>query len=136
MKKLGYLLLAIGLCLGAAAQAESANPFVGTWYFVSGEYTSAGGSITQVDNSSFKALRTMNSDSFAVINMGMGEFKGWLQGDYSLADGVMTELPKKGSGGDLIGKTLHFKYTLEGDTWTAEGQEAGTHIKEVWRKLD
>ena len=133
------------ICLLLSCQLpahQQNNPLLGTWYFISGEYTSEDGKITTVDNSKFKALRTHSDKNFSAINMGMGEYKGFIEGSYTLKydnqkfAGTIIEKPLKSSGKHLIGKTLKFNFVIDGDIWTTQGQESNVYIKEVWRKLD
>jgi len=135
------LLSAFLFCSHISAHTEQ-NPLIGTWYFISGEYTTEDGKVTTVDNSKFKALRTHSEDTFSAINMGMGIYKGFIEGSYtvnynshSLA-GTIIEKPQKSSGNHLIGKILKFDFVIDGDIWTTQGQESNVYIKEVWRKLD
>jgi len=135
------LLSAFLFCSQISAHTEH-NPLIGTWYFISGEYTAENGKITTVDNSKFKALRTHSDKNFSAINMGMGEYKGFIEGSYTLnydthaLTGTIIEKPLKSSGKNLIGKTLKFNFVIDGDLWTTQGQESNVYIKEVWRKLD
>lgn len=135
------LLSALLLCSHVSAHTEQ-NPLLGTWYFISGEYTSEDGKITTVNNSQFKALRTHSDSNFSAINMGMGEYKGFIEGSYTLKydshtlAGTIIEKPLKSSDKHLIGKTLKFDFVINGDIWTTQGQESNVYIKEVWRKLD
>lgn len=130
------LILFLLILLSTPNYADEKNPFIGSWYFLSGEYTDKEGNTTRLNNENFKALRTMSDDSFAIVNMELGSFKGWLQGTYKMTDGKIIESIEKGSGGDLIGKELHFKYSFNGQTCTFEGQEGNIYIKEVWQKLN
>ncbi|MBU2970692.1 hypothetical protein KO527_15170 [Pseudoalteromonas sp. C2R02] len=135
------LLSTLLLCSHVFAHTEQ-NPLLGTWYFISGEYTAEDGKVTKVDNSKFKALRTHSDNNFSAINMGMGEYKGFIEGSYTLKydshtlTGTIIEKPLKSSGKHLIGKTLKFDFVINGDIWTTQGQESNVYIKEVWQKLD
>ena len=60
------LLICLFLSANLSAQiTEKDNPLLGTWYFISGEYTAKDGTVTRVDNSQFKALRTHSDTQFS-----------------------------------------------------------------------
>lgn len=49
--------------------------------------------------------------------------------------GTYTENIKYASVPSMVGKGYPFSYRIEGDRWYHEGDEDGTHVEEVWRRV-
>lgn len=71
--------------------------------------------------------------------LGNGKFYAAGSGRYvvkgTARHGTYTENITYASVPGMVGKGYPFSYRIKGDRWYHEGDEDGTHVEEVWRRV-
>lgn len=127
----------------AVLSTKPNNPYIGAWQFVSGEYHMPDGKIHKASNNTLVAIKTVSEDKFAVINMSIGLFKGYLAGDFKVEGEHYVEVIKDGTKKEHLEKIFRFKGVIETrkengvttEYWLHEGKVDDVLESEVWRRL-
>lgn len=139
------VLVLLGGCQSQSpAVADTSNatsPLVGTWEFVSGRYTTPGKPPAVYDASDMHALKIVSPTHFSFVAvLGDGTFYAAGSGPYEIKgdahSGTYTENIEYASVPSMVGKGYPFAYRIEGERWYHEGDEDGTHVEEVWRRVE
>lgn len=127
----------------AAKKSEVANPYIGEWYFVSGEYTLESGEVVTSTNADVTAIKSVGEDTFALVQTHNGVYKGYLKGSFSVDGKTYTEVVTESPWDGFEGKRFSFEGRIvfkqengmQVEYWYHEGMVNGTLEKEYWKRL-
>lgn len=114
----------------------SANPLIGTWQFVKGQYATDNG-LVEAQAPQLSSVKIVSDGHFNYITQRDGKFLYAGGGTYTLDKGWFIEHVKYGNVESILGKTMAFTYIVEGDLWHHTLHENGKLVeKEVWKRID
>ena len=119
------------------------NKLEGTWKLVSGKYFFPDDTLVMPRTESEHAIKVINKTHFATVHQDASKNEIYSNaGTYVLTEDTYTEHLEFATGTAMIGSTLSFKSTMEGDKWTISGpiktsDEEGPDWKlhEVWKRV-
>ncbi|WP_440055952.1 hypothetical protein ACSLBF_07325 [Pseudoalteromonas sp. T1lg65] len=112
-----------------------ANPLLGSWEFVSGEYATEGG-VVSAKAPQVTSIKLITKTHHSYITQAAGKFKYAGGGSYHLDGNKFVETYEYGNVDSLLGRTMAFTYKVEGNLWHHELYENGKFVeKEIWRKV-
>jgi hypothetical protein len=130
MRILSILALAACHVLGACSRepasrgqlAEEANPIVGAWELIHGEYGDGAGGVQVRSPGMPFQLKLFTPTHFAYsMQADDGSFSGASAGAYTLGDGTYTETHTYNSNPTFAGAVATWTYRVSGDTLVMEG---------------
>jgi len=130
--------LALALFLLATGSAIcSENDLVGTWEFVSGEYTHGDGSTSEESAvEGVRALKVVSDTHFCLIALWKnGTMNNALGGTYEVEGDTYTERIEYAAHKNTLGLKGRFTYRLEKGQLRIEGTVGKATLKEVWRRV-
>ncbi|MBE0367999.1 hypothetical protein [Pseudoalteromonas aurantia] len=113
-----------------------ANPLIGTWQFVKGEYATDKGLVT-ARAPELSSVKIISKSHFSYITQNNGKFLYAGGGSYQLDNTHFTEHVEYGNVNNLIGKSMAFTYQIEQDLWHHTLHKNGKLVeREVWQKIN
>lgn len=132
------IFLAVAFCLLTAGSAGSSkNDLIGTWEFVSGEYTHGDGSTSEESAAGgMRALKVISETHFCLIALWKnGTMNNALGGTYEVEADTYTESIEYAAHKNTLGLKGAFKYKLENGLLQIEGTVGKAKLKEVWHRM-
>lgn len=128
-------LLAVMLSL-VAGSALAASPIDGAWRLASGSFVDAEGHEKDYDSLRLRGTKVLADGHFSFTTTQDGRFWAGGSGTFTADDGRYVETPHMASYPIVEGGSYHFRYTLQGNTWTLERHEDGKRVeREVWQRV-
>ncbi|KZN59772.1 hypothetical protein [Pseudoalteromonas luteoviolacea] len=113
-----------------------ANPLVGTWEFVKGEYATPEGKVT-ASAPTVTSTKIINNTHFSYITSSNSKFHYAGGGTYEIKDNYFIEVVTLGNVENLIGRRMAFTYEIKGNLWHHKLVENGKFVEyEVWKKVN
>ncbi|MBQ4812949.1 hypothetical protein J8M20_16430 [Pseudoalteromonas luteoviolacea] len=112
-----------------------ANPLIGTWEFVKGEYATAEGRVTAAAPN-VTSTKIINGTHFSYITSSNNKFHYAGGGTYELEDNYFIEMVTLGNVESLIGRRMAFTFEVKDNLWHHKLVENGKFVEyEVWKKV-
>ncbi|KAF7771225.1 hypothetical protein PCIT_a4286 [Pseudoalteromonas citrea] len=113
----------------------SANPLIGTWQYVKGQYATENG-LVEAQAPQLTSTKIVSDGHFNYITQQGGKFLYAGGGTYTLDKDHFIEHVKYGNVASILGKTMAFTYKVEGDLWHHTLHEDGKLVeKEIWKRV-
>ncbi|KZN32482.1 hypothetical protein N474_10735 [Pseudoalteromonas luteoviolacea CPMOR-2] len=113
-----------------------ANPLIGTWEFVKGEYATPEG-IVSAKAPDVTSMKIINNTHFSYITSSNNKFHYAGGGTYQVKDNYFIETVTLGNVEKLIGRRMAFTYEVKDNLWHHKLVEDGKFVEyEVWKKVD
>ncbi|MCG7550338.1 hypothetical protein [Pseudoalteromonas sp. Of7M-16] len=127
-----YLVL---MCL-LVSPITIANPLVGTWEFVSGEYATESGRV-KASAPQVTSTKIINESHFSYITSSGNKFHYASGGTYQVKGNKFIETVTLGNVDSLIGRTMSFTYEVKDNLWHHKLVEDGKFIEyEIWKRVE
>ena len=133
-----FLLRLLGVTLSLVAGSTlAASPLDGAWRLASGSFVDAEGHEKDYGSLKLRGTKVLADGHFSFTTAQDGRFWAGGSGTFTAGDGHYVETPHMASYPIVEGGSYHFRYTLEGNTWTLERHEDGKRVeREVWQRME
>ncbi|MCF2857987.1 hypothetical protein L1286_10940 [Pseudoalteromonas sp. SMS1] len=113
-----------------------ANPLVGTWEFVKGEYATPEGRV-HAASPHVTSTKIINKTHFSYITSSDNKFHYAGGGTYIVKDNYFIETVTLGNVESLIGRKMAFTFEVKDSLWHHKLVEDGKFIEyEVWKRVE